>query len=182
MREQEKKLKKVKASCKTAQKVTKIFMSLTVVGSVLCIAGAAGLFLFREQINPALAAQSANITFSDVSIDGILHFDFDVSELITEGLYAQAMAIYCSFAAIVCGFVAFLFGTLRRIFSVLEESESPFSEEVLGKLKAVFILFTVITALFEGIGIAILAGISFWCIYCILDYGTALQTEVDETL
>lgn len=182
MNQQNLKLEKVRKSCKAAKNVTNAFAIISIVGVVLCIVGAMCLLFFRGEINPVIAERRDNLTLNGISINGILSFRFDPSGLIDDGLYAEACAIACAFSAIVCGFVAFLFRAMHKVFLFLEESESPFCDPVLKICKTAFILFIIVTALVEGPGMALMLGLCLWCIYCILDYGVALQMEVDEIL
>lgn len=58
----------------------------------------------------------------------------------------------------------------------------PFSDMIIGKLKYAFIMLFAALLVFMGVGPAILGALLMWCIYSILEYGKALQTEVDEIL
>lgn len=183
MREQELKLAKVKRSCKTAKTVTSVFGILLVVATVLCIIGAVICYTFRGQINEAIASQtSAVITYTNLHTNGILNFSFDVDKLAQSGLYAQLFAIYCSFGAACTAVTSLILLSIRKIFVVIEKSESPFTEDIMKRMKKTFIGLAIVTGLFVGVGPCLFVALIFWCIYCIMDYGTAIQTEIDETL
>lgn len=182
MNEQIIKLEKVKKSCKTAKKITKVITMFLIAVIILCIVGAILCFGFKDSINLAMAKQSENLTFSNVDIGGILRFSVDISGLMAEGKYAEISGIYCIISVIICVICAMVFGILSKVFAFLENSDTPFSETVLKKMKLTFILLVAIMALLIGIGMAAVIGLYFWCIYCILDYGIMLQIEVDDTI
>ena len=64
----------------------------------------------------------------------------------------------------------------------LENSDTPFDESIMKKIKTVFGLITIVVFFSVGLGAAVLVGVGFWSMYCILDYGYVLQKEADETL
>lgn len=187
MREQELKLEKVKKSCNTAKKVVGVFKVILIVTSVICFVAGAGIFAFRDKINTEISAgiEAGNGTFDmdDVDVNvGLLSYEFDSKEAIANGEYAEAML-----SAIAAGFVvslmfAVVFILIQKIFKIMDDEETPFSESVLKKMKRVFIALTIIIALEIGLGFGAVLGMVFWCIYNILDYGYALQKEVDEML
>ncbi len=86
---------------------------------------------------------------------------------------------FCAAVMIVLAIVVVVL--IRNTFAVLHESDTPFKPEILKKLKFTGIIVTIIT-LTESLGTAAIVALSFWCIYCIFDYGIELQTDADETL
>ena len=70
---------------------------------------------------------------------------------------------------------------LRKTFIEIRESDSPYREEILQRIKALGILVTLIV-LSYSIGNGVVIGLTFWCIYNIYDYGIVLQRNDDETL
>lgn len=182
MREQDLKLAKVKKSCKTAKTVCNVFKIIVLVGAIVCIVGAVVCFCLRDTINATIVSEAANVTFSNIETNGIFQLSFDPHRFVENGLFAQLITVYCSIGAISCFFVAFIFSKIRKIFLMIEKSESPFTENIMKELKKTFIMISVLTALFMGIGSVVIMALVFWCIYCIMDYGTAIQIEIDETL
>jgi hypothetical protein len=85
-------------------------------------------------------------------------------------------------AAIICVTVACALGLFKEIFRNLSEEATPFSDKILGMLKYAFIMLFAAILVFIGVGPAVLGALLMWCIYSILEYGKALQTEVDEIL
>lgn len=189
MREQELKLEKVKKSCNTAKKVVGIFKTIMIVASVICFVAAACVFAFRSEINTEIAKQVSErgeetvFSISDIDIHtGLFYYQSDMHELIEEGNYAEAIvtAVVCAGVAVLA--FAIIFTLIQKIFKIMDNEETPFCDSVLRKIKKVFIALAVIIGLEIGIGFGAILGLVFWCIYSILDYGYALQKEVDELL
>ena len=187
MREQELKLEQVKKSCNTARKVAKGFMIFFIVCAVICIAGAGIMYGFKNDINNEIKTamergdESIHIDIDDFE-SGVFSFKVDQDKMIENGTFAETMSLYVLAAAIVCVSVAVILGLVQKIFIVMDEEGSPFGENVLKRIKAIFIAISIIVGLEIGLGIGLLAGLLFWCLYCILDYGATLQKEIDETL
>lgn len=182
MREQEIKLQKVKKSCSTARKITKGITILLLAAAIICVGAAIGSYVFRDTINPVLAANQHNLVFENMNIGGLVDFDAYVVEMAQNGSYVEALITVCVYGGINCLFLAFVFGSISKVFKSMEISESPFSEDVLKKLKRSFIVLAILTGLVVGVGTGLLLALFLWCIYCILEYGAALQVEVDETI
>jgi len=198
MREQEQKLANVKKSCDVVRKTCKVFGIILIVATVLAIAGAILLMAQKNEINSNLifdqATRQINImgdttgnfmALEDVDFDvetGIFSFNYDGLKLINQGKFAELFALYCAAAAGVCALMAGIFITIQKTFEFIKNSDTPFDGKVLARLKAVFVAMTIVALLLSGVGAAIMSGIIFWSIYCVLDYGYVLQTEVDETL
>lgn len=187
MREEALKLEKVKKSCSTTKKVLGIFKVLLIVVSVICLVGAGICFGMKKQINTAVGkeVEAGNVSAENFNMDltnGIFHYEINEDEMIASGDFATPIALTCVFAAVMVAVMAVLFALLQKIFVIMEEEESPFSPAVLQRIKRVFIAIAVIMGIEVGIGIGLFLGLFFWCLYCILDYGYALQKEVDETL
>lgn len=86
------------------------------------------------------------------------------------------------FAAGMCCVVAVIFWLVEGIFKQIKESDSPFTDAILKKLRIVFIVISILALLTNGIWAGAITALLCWAIYCIIDYGYALQLEVDETL
>lgn len=187
MREQELKLEKVRKSCQTAKKITGALKILMIVSAILCFVGAGVLFGLKDKVNEVLVSQEQNqpgsIEINDMDFEsGLLAFDIDVDEMKAEGTYAENFAIMCIAGGVVLIAMAVIFMLIQKIFIIIEEEESPFSEKVLNKIKKLFIAIAVIMGLEVGLGIGLFLALFFWCLYNIMDYGYALQKEIDETL
>lgn len=198
MKEQELKLANVKKSCDTVRKVSKFLGIMLIVIAILVAVAAIAIMCVRNEINSNLlfdqvtnqlkivGDESGNFaSLEDVNIDiqtGVLSFDFDGMEFITKGKFAELFALYCLTGSIICAIVAGVFITIQKTFEFIKNSETPFDKKVLDRLKVVFVALTIVAALLSGLGTALLLGVIFWSIYCIIDYGYVLQTEIDETL
>ena len=197
MREQEQKLANVKKSCDVVRKVSKIFGVILVVITIITVVAGIVMLATKNQINSNLVFDEIGrhinvvgdtsdfISLEDVTIDietGLFSFDYDGMSLIKEGKFAELFALYCFMGAFVCAIMAGIFITIQTTFEFIKNSETPFDEKVLKRLKVVFVAMTIVLGALSGIGTAVLCGVIFWSIYCIIDYGYVLQTEVDETL
>ena len=189
MREQELKLEKVKKSCKTAKKVVGVFKILLMVVSAICFVSAAVVFGLRNTIDTGIAkevaarGQDAVFTATDIDINlGIAYYQTDFQDLIDNGQYSEAIITVLVMAGVVVLMFVVVFILIQKIFKIMDEEETPFCESVLKRIKRIFIALAIIIALEIGLGFGIILGLVFWCIYNILDYGYALQKEVDEIL
>ncbi|MBO4214562.1 MAG: hypothetical protein J5876_06245 [Lachnospiraceae bacterium] len=86
------------------------------------------------------------------------------------------------FAGGMCCVVAVIFWLVEGIFKQIKESDSPFTDAILKKLRIVFIVISILALLTNGLWAGAITALLCWAIYCIIDYGYALQLEVDETL
>ncbi|SCY01955.1 hypothetical protein SAMN02910451_01135 [Butyrivibrio hungatei] len=197
MREYEVKLANIKKSCNTTRKIANVLGVLMAVVAVAALVGGVLIFAYRDDINKNAVVENINgKTVAHIcGDDGTELFELDnlgiqialgsvsfTGVFANKGMVAEGLGVGCFIIAVVLAVVAGIFILIMNVFKVVENSDSPFSEEVMKKLKAAFIIITVFTALAVGIGPAVLTGVVFWSIYCILDYGYVLQKEADETL
>lgn len=186
MREQEIKLEKVKKSCHTARKLVNVVKILTIIAAVFCLAVGIVCLALQTPIDTAVAQNlngiAENITFNDPEIGGLLQFSLHTEALREAGRYGLVLAIYCFCATLVCAVAGVIFHLIGKAFKNIEKSGSPFSNEVLASLKKTFITLVILIALLDGLGSGLFLGLFLWCLYNILSYGAALQTEVDEIL
>ena len=201
MREQEQKLANVRKSCDVARKVTKVFSILLIVATVLCLVAGITVFAVRDEINEHITVETYDdgllrfrfagegfdettgyITMDDISSNGLIGVNFDLEKIASEGKVAQLLMGECFGGFIICLITTAIYIMIQKAFILIKDSETPFHPSVLKRLKLVFVIITIAALLFSGVGTAVMGGIVFWCIYCILDYGFVLQQEVDETL
>ena len=198
MREQEQKLANVKKSCDVVRKVCKVFSIILIVATVLVLISAILMMTFRNDINSNLVFDQVTkeinivgdttggfVTMEEINMDirtGIFSFNYDGSKLLSEGKIAELFALECVAVTIICAIMAGIFLTIQKTFELIKNSDTPFDEKVLKRLKVVFIAMTIVFLALSGIGTALISGVIFWSIYCILDYGYILQKESDETL
>ena len=113
---------------------------------------------------------------------GLISWAVDMDKLIESGDYVTSFNV-AMFVAI--GHIVIVLAILyifRKIFLELERSESPFSHDILKKLNILFILISIACLVSQGVGYGVMAWFITRLIYCILDYGCVIQTEIDETL
>lgn len=200
MREQEIKLANVKKSCSTTGKVAKVLGILMAVIAVVMLVGGIVMIACKSNINSSIKTEevsgkvvahvfSENGTelFSleqveDMGKHGILGMFNVVGILMYKGMAAEALAAVFFSTAVAIAILAGIFIIIMKVFKLIENSDSPFNGDVMKKLKTAFIIITVYTLFAVGLGAAALAGVVFWSLYCILDYGYVLQKESDETL
>ena len=185
MNEQSKKLEAIRTRCKTSSKVVAVLQILTIAGAILAFAGAVICFTQRDLIDERLsqAVEAGQVTVDSLRIGGsFIHFFIDYEEAFAAGSYAVPLAINCVVAVIICVIVTCALGVFKEIFQSLSKEETPFSDKILGMLKYAFIMLSAALLVFIGIGPAVIGALLMWCIYSILEYGKALQVEVDETL
>lgn len=185
MNEQNERLEVMKRRCRTSSKVVGIIQIVTIVGIVLSLVGAIYCFTQKDMINDHLASavESGQVTVENLRIgSGVFHFMIDYTQAFKEGMYAVPMGFNCVFSAVMCLIITCALGLFKDIFKDLSGEAMPFSEKILGKLKYAFIMLIAALLVFVGIGPAVVGALLMWCIYSILEYGKALQTEIDETL
>lgn len=177
------KLENVRKSCGTASKVVKVLSIIFRVIMIMCFVGAAILFFMRNTINTEIANNPEYMDNVSVSVNvGQLDFTDTVVTMMSNGNYAEAFGTLCIIGGLVLVFAVVILKMIGRIFYLVLENDSPFCDDVIVALKRVFILITVLVFFDSGLGTAVMAGILFWSIYTIFQYGAELQKQADETL
>ena len=184
MYEQGKRLEVMKERCKMSSRVVSIIQIFTIVGVVLSFVGAVICFTQRNMINEQLAeaVRSGRVTVESIRIGGMLNFMIDYTKAFEAGSFAVPMAVSCITGAVICLIITVVLSMFKNIFNSLVKEDTPFSDYILGRLKVCFIIITIAVLVFVGVGPAVVGALLMWCIYSILEYGKALQTEIDETL
>ncbi|MBQ7076768.1 MAG: hypothetical protein IJM91_01365 [Lachnospiraceae bacterium] len=117
------------------------------------------------------------------SLEEALKGDIDIEDMAVANFAARWIIAGSIFAAaVLTAAAAVIFWLIEKIFKDIKESESPFTEAIIKKLRIVFIIISVCALIFYGIANGLIAALLCWALYCIIDYGYALQLEVDETL
>ena len=177
------KIERIQKSAGTTAKILGVIRTILIVGLVLALLGGFSTAFFRlgdDGTTISLFNKTINIhNFVDIGdIDAKGFAIVDAFNIKDPFLYA---GVNCFFAALLVALTLTAIIFLRNAFIAVETSDTPFTEEVLKKIKIAGIIVTVITCT-ASIGVAAIVGLTFWCIYCIFDYGTVLQKESDETL
>ncbi|MCR4902465.1 MAG: hypothetical protein K6A23_06380 [Butyrivibrio sp.] len=184
MNEQNKKLEVIKNRCQTSGKVIGIMRAFVNAGIVLTIVSAIICFIFRSDLNVVLEKEieAGDISLRNFGIDGMIQLRFLTEGAIEKGNYWVPLMLNCILGCIICIVFSVILGTLRKIFKSLAAEETPFSDYNLKQLRIGFIVTTVALTISIGLGVGIICGLICWSIYSILEYGAALQNEVDEIL
>lgn len=177
------KIERIQKSAGTTAKILGVIKTILIVGLVLAILGGFSTAFFRlGDDGTSLTLFNKTITVhnfvnvGDMNVKGFAVLDaFDIKDPF---LYA---GVNCFYAAFLIALTLTAIIILRNAFVAVEKSDTPFTEDILKKIKIAGIIVTVIT-LTSSIGTAAIVGLTFWCVYCIFDYGTVLQKESDETL
>ena len=182
---QNERLEVMKTRCKTSAKVVSIFQIITIVGVVLSFVGAVICFTQQGMINTHIAdaVKSGQVSVENFRIgSGGVRFMINYENAFEAGNYAVPIAATCAVSAVMCLIVTVVLTIFKSIFNSLVKEDTPFSDSILGRLRISFIIMTVAVFAFMGLGPAVVGALLMWCIYSILDYGKALQAEIDETL
>lgn len=183
MYEQKEKLERVKKSCETSRKIIKVLQIIMIVLAIVTALGAVFCLMNHAKIDQVLAPYKDNITVTNINYNnGFIYYDTDLEHLAKLGHYGQIIGDVLAFAAVSCLIVSIILGLCKKVFIQVLASDSPFSPEVLRMLKKVFIIIVVLTLLSKGFGLALIVGLAFWCVYRIMEYGAALQEEIDDTV
>lgn len=181
------KLEKVKKSCNISKIICQVFAVLLAVSVAVMIIipiafGITGYDKIDKEISTNI--ENGNLTFnvSEFELNGIFNIDLGLEEMADEGQYAAVITAVCILAAVILATLDVLFWMLVKVFKLIAKSETPFTQAILKRLKAVFILISIFLALINGIGAGIITACIGWSIYTIFDYGFVIQQEIDETL
>lgn len=187
MREEMVKLEKVKRSCKTSKVISQIMAGIVSAACVIClvvpiILGVVGIDKVNTEIGKAVESGQATFYVDDVSLNGMIDLQVKVEDMVNNGNYAEAVIAICIFAAVVTAICAVLFWALVSIFKTISVSETPFTEDILRKLRVVFIMIAIIFGMISGFVAFVIAACICWSLYTIFDYGFVIQQEINETL
>ena len=184
MNEQNKRLEDIKKRCKTSKKVLSVLQGFVIAGLVISLIAGIYMLVGESTINPQLqdAYEKGYVTGYDIHMNGLFSGEFEFSHYYEEGNFTFPIFVTCMIGAAYCVITLVILSILKSVFSTLMTKENPFSDKIFSKIKITFIIITVSVLISIGGGCALIAGLLFWCIYSILKYGAALQTEIDETL
>ena len=176
------KIEKIRKAAGVTANVLNVLKIVMIVVMVLCFIGGIGaMIISADDGTPEQAFRNT------VRVRGLLFFAQadEVGSPLTGWLNLKEPNVIAGlnfFAAVViAAMVLAVVIILRKTFLEIRDSDTPFREEVLKRLKITGILVTVI-ALNYAIGIGLIIGLTFWCFYRIFDYGIELQKNEDETL
>ena len=169
----------IKKSAGVAEKVLDVIKTILIVGIVLCIIGAGAVFAGSKLGEFTVKGETItvyNIIDSNATLPSNLQFLEEVPLSNT-----LKMSIVCIVAAIFVALALVLVIVVKKMFSEIKESDTPFRTSILSRIKATGIVITIFV-LTQSVGIAAITALTFWCIYCVFEYGVELQNNEDETL
>ena len=169
----------IKKTANVAEKVLNVFKTIMIVGLVLCIVGAVVVFAGPKLGEFTIKGETVtvyNMIDENAVLPDTLQFleDVPLSNVVK-------MCITCIVAAIFVGLALILVITVKKMFTEIKESDTPFREAILPRIKVTGIVLTLFV-LSQSVGIAVITALTFWCIYCVFEYGVELQNNEDETL
>ena len=168
-----------------------VFQILLIVGAAVCaISTILGFLGFGLGWPNAIYEKFRKLASVTIDYKADL-FDMDlVKEKITvKELYeanmlnklALGLAINSFVGAIQCAVIFVALTLLKPLFKTITKSESPFTYEILNKLKFAFVLITIVI-LFKSVFIGIIVALFLACIYFMYMYGVKMQEDEDMTL
>jgi len=176
------KIVKIRKAAGVTAKVLNVLKIVMIVVIVLCFIGGIGaMIISADEGTPEAALRNT------VRIRGLLFFAQadEAGSPLTGWLNLKEPNVIAGLnffaTAVIAAMTLAVMVILRKTFLEIRDSDTPFREEVLKRLKITGILVTVI-ALNYAIGIGLIIGLTFWCFYRIFDYGIELQKNEDETL
>lgn len=188
MREELVKLERVKKACKISKILCTILAWIVTVAFVCAVIG---MIIFgvidHSKVNSAVkeAMESNDVVdfdVDDINIDGMLRLNVYLNEMAEQENYAAVIIVAFAYGATISATLAVILWMLVSIFKIIAISDTPFTANIRNRLKAIFIIVTVIAAFANGLGTGIIIGCIGWGLYTIFDYGFAIQQEIDETL
>lgn len=201
MNEQTKKINRVLKCCKVVKILSKISQIAAIIATalflilgIMAIAVPSDKFDEGENgsINLSIKTNNGNqihlieLTDSELAAFELTssvpalqeHFnEMDNADLLKISLMTQALL-----GIIVGAAVIVIMTFINLSFKTIIEEQTPFSRKVLKKMLATFIVITAVSFFSLGLSTAVMVGFCCFALYTILDYGTILQIESDETL
>ena len=189
MNKETQKLEVIKKRCKVTATAVKVIEIVLIVFTVLILALSVTCFVMKDSINSGIEASNEMgmaylLDFSDFSIGegGLFSFRFDPAKYAEAGDYGTASGLVLILAAGICVITIVVAAIFRRMFTSIIKSESPFSEDVLKKMKTAFVIISLSIIFFISLIWGLVAAGLFWSLIAIFEYGVEIQTQVDETL
>lgn len=168
---------------KVLQIVAIVGMSLCLISGVLSVIGyGLGWASSIYEANPKIGKWgiSSNSIFDEIVYDG----KYTVEQMYLDGNLDKLMlgfGFYCVVGFINCIVLFVVLVLFKPLFVVMNNSQTPFTYEILRRLKFAFILIFVMLLLNSVVG-ALITGAILTCVYFIYMYGVKMQEEEDMTL
>lgn len=201
MNEQNIKIKRVLVWCKVVKKISQILkyifisiLAVLVILGIIVLATPADSMVEDNQngeIIISIKVGNSNIRFAEfdesakdivMPVSSIPALDRKFNEMSDIEAFKLSTLCFDLTGIIIMGLTLVIMIFINKTFRTIIEEGTPFCPKVLKALKLNFILILVILAITSGLLITVLAGFCLFAIYTIVDYGTVLQIESDETL
>lgn len=180
------KIANIKKASKATETVLKIFESLCGAVAIICLVVVIVIACNKAKINSEAVSNNIsieNFSFAEKMEFGIFSFDTHyVERYLAEGNLA-GLAMFClGFGALACVLATAFFECVRIIFAALQKSDTPFTKDILRKIKIYGIIIAAGLLAVGQLGMCLVVVLAGWSLYCVFDYGCELQKESDETL
>ena len=190
------KLSRIKKSCHAGKIVSNIMCIIAIIGLVASIAGSVIIFGMGKKFDDEVAkAQDANIVSTESKMFASKMFDINlgdpasvhsdikaVQDLIDAHPYSTVYGFFLAVSAVTLLIVVVLMKMVNRVFALIEESDSPFTSQIIKRVTVVLVMTSVILLMTGGVAMGGLGIIVTWAVRSIMDYGKTLQIQSDETL
>ena len=190
------KLNRIKKSCHAGKIVSNIMCIIAIIGLVASIAGSVIIFGMGKKFDDEVAkAQDANIVSTESKMFASKMFDINlgdpasvhsdikaVQDLIDAHPYSTVYGFFLAVSAVTLLIVVVLMKMVNRVFALIEESDSPFTSQIIKRVTVVLVMTSVILLMTGGVAMGGLGIIVTWAVRSIMDYGKTLQIQSDETL
>jgi hypothetical protein len=190
------KLEKIKKSCSTGEKVTKVFFVIAIVCSVICLILIALIVgkgnEFEDMVKKGIEAgyittgnSIGSVSTFNISVvyPGTIHSDVQViRDILQTRPYSVVFVLYCSVGCLMFIVLAVMLKLVESVFKIIREEDNPFTEKAIKRILTVMIVSSIVMFFTPGTVYGILGLIITWVVYTILDYGKSLQIQADETL
>ena len=205
------KLEKIKNSCEVGEKVTKVIFTIAVnscevgekvtkviftIAVILCaviivvigIVAKVGEDKLQEAVDKGHitvgdSIGSSNVISISVMDPANIHSDVQfVRDILDTKPYTTVVIISCVVALLVLIVMAVMMKVISSAFRTIRESENPFTDEVIHKVRTVMIVTSIVLFFTPGMVFGVMGLVLTWIVITIMDYGKTLQIQSDETL
>ena len=176
-------ISQIKKSAGISAKVMNVFAVITRVGAIISIVGAIICLIsmgFTDKEGIIYQGEKTRIivpTAQDFDMTG----GFEIIQKLNIENPMLWAAANCFAAVIVLALLSAVFIVIRNVFKEIAESDTPFTESIMKRLKIAGIIVTIFV-LQSSLAAAVLTALTFWCVYSVFGYGMELQKNEDETL
>ncbi len=178
MNTQDTQLEQVKKSCKAVSIVLNITKIIFIVGMMVSLVSGIICLSKPEMMNSA----ASEVDFGNITPTFSIGNISFANRYFEQGDFAKGLGVSLLIVSALLLVLTITFHIFGSIFTAIQKSASPFDETVIKKLKVTFILISVVTLFFIGLGEGVIVGVTCWAIYTIFQYGGILQKQSDETL